>query len=89
MGIQSISGNNSQIYAVGQQNDNGEKFNKAEKNSAKVKSNVKADTLVLSDEAKKFLPIKKKIESGFYDKPEVLQDVARKIDQELLSEATR
>ncbi len=40
------------------------------------------DSLVLSSEAKKLSPIKAKIESGFYNQPDVLREVAQKLVKE-------
>lgn len=43
----------------------------------------KADKLELSEEAKKLGPISSKINSGFYDSPEVIRDVAAKISRDI------
>ncbi len=43
------------------------------------KVGLKSDKLELSPEAKKLQPIKQKISSGFYDKPDIIDKVARKI----------
>ncbi len=40
------------------------------------------DSLQLSSEAKKLSPIKAKIESGFYNQPDVLREVAQKLVKE-------
>lgn len=47
----------------------------------------KSDRLELSDEAKNLHPIEARIESGYYDKPEVLRAIALKLSLELPIEA--
>lgn len=47
------------------------------------KVGLKSDKLELSPEAKKLQPIKQKISSGFYDKPDIIDQVARKIFDEI------
>jgi isocitrate lyase len=86
MGINSISGANSQIYAVGQRNSAVDKYNKSEKSVDKAKTNQKADSLTLSEEAQKFAPIKKRIAEGFYNSNEVLENVAQKLDKDIQNE---
>jgi len=85
MPINSISGSNSQVYAVGQLNENGAKFNKTEQKNTESKQRIKADTLVLSEEVQKYGQIKQKIKNGFYDKPEVLKEVAIKLNDDILA----
>jgi len=50
-------------------------------------TNVRSDTLVLSTAAQKLVNIKNKINSGEYDKPEVIQETAEKIYSSLNSDA--
>ncbi len=51
--------------------------------SGNDKVGLKSDKLELSPEAKKLQPIKQKISSGFYDNPDVIDEVARKIFDEI------
>lgn len=48
----------------------------------------KGDTLEISNQAKQLSNVKLRIEQGFYDRPEILRQVARKIDEELNSDDT-
>ncbi len=50
------------------------------------KSASVVDKLELSDEAKRLNPVKSRIDSGYYDRPEVLREVAKKMAQNLASE---
>jgi hypothetical protein len=88
MNINSIASSNSQAHAVGQNANVIDKYknNDEKKSEAKSLATAKSDTLELSAEALKFQPIKKKIEEGFYDKPEIIRQVAEKIDDELRAE---
>ncbi|MCX6156125.1 MAG: hypothetical protein NT007_18405 [Candidatus Kapabacteria bacterium] len=50
----------------------------------KVSNNQKSvDKLELSVEARKLAPIKNRINSGFYNKTEVVKEVAKRVSQQL------
>lgn len=86
MNINNIAGNNSQTQAVGHNADLKGKYKNGDKKADSAESHsVKAqgDKLELSAEALKLQPVRQKIEDGFYDRPEVIQKVAEKIDDEL------
>lgn len=88
MNINSIASSNSQAGAVGQNANVVDKYknNDEKKSEAKSLATQKSDTLELSAEVLKFQPIKKKIEEGFYNNPEIIRQVAEKIDDELRAE---
>ena len=46
---------------------------------ASLASTKSSDSLVLSEEAKATINIQSRIDNGFYDKPEVLEKVAKKL----------
>ena len=57
----------------------------ATKSSTASRANQRGDKLEISDSARalSFQPIKKKIDSKYYDKPEVQREVARKLNNEI------
>lgn len=83
MNIDSVNSSGSGIYGI---NSKGLK-NKYQEASSKAPSagNVKSDKLELSDEAKKIQMLRARVENGFYDNPEVLREVAIKLDREIPS----
>ena len=78
MTVKNISeGGKSQLASL---NKNDRKTLKEEKNSgSNGVFSSKGDILELSDEAKKSVNIQKRIETGFYDKNEVIEKVAKKL----------
>ncbi len=87
MNINNIAGSNSQTQAVGQNANVVDKY-KSDGQKANTQKAVsapkKGDKLELSAEAVKFEPIRRKIESGYYDKLDVIREVAEKVNRELL-----
>lgn len=51
--------------------------------STSQKAGVSSDKLELSSEAKKLQPILQRLNNGFYDREEIIQEVAVRIDLEL------
>lgn len=47
----------------------------------------KTDKLEISEEAQKLKPIQQRIESGYYDKPEVMNEIAKQISYAFPPEA--
>ena len=45
-----------------------------------------SDKLEISSEARKLQPVLQRVEEGFYDRPEVIRQVARKINEEISSD---
>ena len=56
-----------------------------EKDLLKKAELKQTDSLEISDEAKKLQPVKQKVEEGFYDRPEVIREVATKLNDDLQS----
>jgi anti-sigma28 factor (negative regulator of flagellin synthesis) len=88
MNINNIAGSNSQTQAVGKNANvvdkyKGESTKAASQRAASAPK--KGDKLELSAEAVKFEPIRRKIESGYYDKLDVIREVAEKVNRELLA----
>lgn len=79
MNVESVN-NSSRAYSS-QQTSN--RTHNADLRNAEEISNIKkqGDTLVLSAEAKSLKPIEANIQSGAYNKPEVLKNVAEKLNQ--------
>lgn len=81
MNIKSVNTPNSAVYNVNTANLKN-KYN-SEADNSQVASRSKLDKLELSDEAKKIQDIKSRVQSGFYDNPNVLREIAIKLDREL------
>jgi DNA-directed RNA polymerase specialized sigma subunit len=77
MNIDSVN-SSSGIYS-NQANKNNRKSPGKETDAAKSSFSNKTDKLELSDEARKLKPIQQRIESGYYDKPEVMKEIAKQI----------
>lgn len=82
MNIKSINTANSGVYNVNTANLKSKYSADADKSTVTAKS--KSDKLELSDEAKKIQDIKARVQNGFYDNPEVLREVALKLDRDIL-----
>lgn len=81
MDIQSVnSGQN--VFKPQSKQDLEDKYSK-EVPSGDDKVGLKSDKLELSPEAIKLQPIKQKVSSGFYDDPDIIDEVARKIFDEI------
>lgn len=76
MNINSLNGGKN-IY----QTDNKLKKKYSDESSTRTdeKSKVITDKLEISEEVFKLAPIKQKIAQGFYDNPDVLKDIAKKL----------
>ncbi len=89
MNINKVASSNSQTQAVGQNANIVDKYKSDSSNKPAMQRAVatpkKSDKLELSAEAVKFEPIRKKIESGYYNKLEVIREVAEKVNRELLA----
>lgn len=83
MDIRSVNSANQGVYSIKSKTDLEKRYKKDLNNSENITSG-KSDKLELSEEAKKILPIKQKISSGEYNKPEVYNFLAEKLN-ELLS----
>lgn len=88
MDINSI--NSSSIYGTQAKVDERRLESKTEE-STKASTSKQVDTLELSEEAKlskllEYNSIRDRIKSGFYDNPEVLQEVAMRLSNDLLVE---
>jgi hypothetical protein len=62
------------------------KFNETYNAGSETKVSKTQDTLELSVEALKLQPIRQKIAQGFYDNPNVLKDVAKKLYNQMPKE---
>ncbi|MGA2297292.1 MAG: hypothetical protein ABSG15_07085 [FCB group bacterium] len=73
------------VHGNGQMYDAHSKIQKAKPDQAAVQTTVnkQGDTLTLSAEAKNLQPVVANLQSGFYNKPDVIKNVANKISQEL------
>ena len=81
MNIDSVNSSNSGVYGI---NSKGLKSKYQEASSQTPPAgNVKSDKLELSDEAKKIQMLRARVEKGFYDNPEVIREVAIKLDREI------
>lgn len=80
MSIESIKGNH-EIYKANEQKIV-EKLQQ-ERVMEEAKKAPVQDKLELSGEAMKLAPIKAKMDSGFYDNPDVLRQVAKKLSYEI------
>lgn len=82
MNIKSINNANSGIYSVNTTNLKSKYNQDADKSTVQNKS--KTDKLELSEEAKKIQDIRLRVQNGFYDNPEVLREVAIKLDRDIM-----
>jgi hypothetical protein len=71
--------NNGQLY------DSHSKIQKPQPDQviAQTKTNKQGDKLTLSEEAKNLQPVVANLHSGYYNKPDVIRNVSRKISQAL------
>ena len=76
-----------ELYPTGQTENVGKKYGDEFVPEMDKAGNKRADTLELSSEAMRLGAIQVKAIEGYYDKPEVLKDVAQKISKELPPEA--
>lgn len=78
MDVRPVNKGSQEVYSV----KNRDELNRKYQNSSEEARTQKTaeDKLTLSDEAKKLLPVKQKVSGGFYDKPEVLNYVAGKLN---------
>lgn len=83
MNVDSVKGNRAEF--AGKAQSKLEKKYSNESSSKPASNPVIADKLELSDEARTYLAIQNRIRSGFYDKPDVLNEVAIKLSEELNS----
>lgn len=84
MDIRTVNSGNQEVYSIKKRDDLNKKYgNQLPKNEESLSASK--DSLVLSDEALKLQPIKQRIESGYYNNPEVFNDVALKLN-DLLAE---
>jgi hypothetical protein len=80
MSIDSINNNNnSGIYGINNNLKNKYKNTSSENTSA---ASVKADKFELSEQAQKMQQIKARVEDGFYNNPDILKEVALKLNKE-------
>ena len=79
MDIRSVNKGSQEVYSVKNKDNLNRKYNRSSEDVASKKTS--SDKLTLSEEAKKLQPIRQKISEGFYDKPEVLDSVAKKLDK--------
>ncbi len=80
MNIESV---NKDLYIPSQKATTQKNTNEQVSNSDSMRTNPRTDRLELSYLAIKFKPIREKLKSGEYSKPEVIRDVASKISQEI------
>ncbi len=81
MNIKSVGGSGN-AYKPQQKEELNDKYGKA--SAGEGSSASKTDRLDISPEALKFNPIQKRIDEGFYDKPEVIRELAKRISKDLL-----
>ncbi len=62
-----------------------EKYNEKANDTGEAKSNAISDKLEISADSLKLGPIKAKVVQGFYDNPNVLDKVSKKLYNELFS----
>jgi hypothetical protein len=79
MNIDSIS-QGSSLYA---KNERINRKKEDDKSSSESRVSPKADKLELSGEAQRFARIQSRINSGYYDQPEVMRQVAEKLNNDI------
>ncbi|MDQ1265927.1 MAG: hypothetical protein QG635_1079 [Bacteroidota bacterium] len=81
MNIESLNPGRTE-YTQKNQSAVGRKYTDEQKLSVETRTAQRQDVLQLSDEAKKLQPIVSRLNSGYYDKPEVMQSLAMRISQQ-------
>ena len=85
MNIDSVN-SSARIYS-NQVNRNSRKTYGNEGNSTSSRVPNKTDRLELSEEAQKLKPIQSRIESGYYERPEIANEIAKQISYAFPPEA--
>ncbi len=85
MDIKSVNSGNKEVFSVNTRNKLDKSYKK-DFSEESASSSVKSDKLELSEEAKLIQPIREKISSGEYNKPEVYNFLAEKLNDIFASE---
>jgi hypothetical protein len=79
MNVQVVN-SSSNVYNTNKKNEVSKRY--PEENQKNPSTKVAGDSLTLSEDAKKIQLVKSRIDTGYYEKPEVIQQVAKKLNEE-------